>query len=103
MRSDDRPGRQVARARSPSVASAGQPEPRTIMHDIYFWTTPNGYKILLFAEETGIPYTLKPVNIGKGEQFKPEFLKISPNNRIPALVDHAPASGGGPISIFESG
>ena len=73
------------------------------MYDIYFWTTPNGYKILLFAEETEIPYTIKPVNIGKGEQFDPAFLCISPNHRIPALVDHAPASGGGPISVFESG
>ncbi|MBI3708074.1 MAG: glutathione S-transferase N-terminal domain-containing protein [Proteobacteria bacterium] len=73
------------------------------MHDIYFWTTPNGYKILLFAEEAGIPYTIKPINISKGEQFNPDFLRISPNNRIPALVDHAPASGGSPISVFESG
>lgn len=73
------------------------------MHDIYFWTTPNGYKILLFTEEAGIPYTIKPVNISKGEQFDPEFLRISPNNRMPALVDHAPKSGPGPISVFESG
>jgi GSH-dependent disulfide-bond oxidoreductase len=73
------------------------------MYDIHFWTTPNGYTILLFAEEAGIPYTIKPVNIGKGEQFRPEFLKISPNNRIPALVDHAPATGDSPLSIFESG
>ena len=72
-------------------------------HEIYFWTTPNGYKVLLFAEEAGIPYTIKPVNIGKGEQFQPDFLKISPNNRMPALVDHAPKSGKGPISVFESG
>jgi GST-like protein len=73
------------------------------MYDIYFWTTPNGYKILLFAEEARIPYTIKPVNIGKGEQFDPSFLRISPNNRIPALVDHAPESGQEPISVFESG
>ena len=73
------------------------------MYDIYFWTTPNGYKILLFAEEAGISYMIKPVNIGKGEQFDPAFLRISPNNRIPALVDHAPLPGGAPISIFESG
>jgi GST-like protein len=73
------------------------------MYDIYFWTTPNGYKILLFAEEAGIPYTIKPVNISKGEQFKPEFLRISPNNRMPALVDHEPKAGRGPISVFESG
>ena len=72
------------------------------MYDIYFWTTPNGYKISIFAEETGISYTIKPVNIGKGEQFDPAFLRISPNNRIPALVDHAPLTGGAPFSIFES-
>jgi GST-like protein len=73
------------------------------MIDIYFWTTPNGYKPLLFLEETGLPYKIVPINIGKGEQFAPEFIKISPNNRIPALIDHEPADGGEPISIFESG
>ncbi len=73
------------------------------MIDLYFWTTPNGYKPLLFVEEAGVPYTIVPVNIGKGEQFEPEFLKISPNNRIPAIVDHAPAGGGTPVSVFESG
>ncbi|MGB5082281.1 MAG: glutathione binding-like protein [Burkholderiales bacterium] len=73
------------------------------MFDIYFWTTPNGYKVLLFAEEAGISYTIKPVNIGRGEQFTPDFLRISPNNRIPALVDHVPAEGKGPLSVFESG
>jgi len=73
------------------------------MLDIYFWTTPNGYKVLLFAEEAGIAYTIKPVNIGRGEQFQPDFLRISPNNRIPALVDHAPAEGKAPVSVFESG
>jgi GST-like protein len=73
------------------------------MYDIYFWTTPNGYKILMFAEEAQLAYTIKPINIGKGEQFAPDFLRISPNNRIPALVDHAPQSGAAPISVFESG
>lgn len=73
------------------------------MLDIYFWTTPNGYKVLLFAEEAGVPYTIKPVNIGRGVQFQPDFLRISPNNRIPALVDHAPAEGKAPLSVFESG
>ncbi len=73
------------------------------MYDIYFWTTPNGYKILLFAEEAGLSYTIKPINIGKGEQFAPDFLRISPSNRIPAIVDHAPADGKAPISVFESG
>ena len=73
------------------------------MIDLYYWTTPNGHKITLFLEEAGLAYNIKPVNIGKGEQFDPEFLKIAPNNRIPAIVDHAPADGGKPISVFESG
>ena len=73
------------------------------MIDLYYWTTPNGHKITLFLEEAGLEYTIKPVNIGKGEQFDPAFLAISPNNRIPAIVDHAPADGGKPISVFESG
>ncbi len=73
------------------------------MIDLYFWTTPNGYKPLLFLEEAGIDYEIRPVNISKGEQFAPEFLKISPNNRIPAIVDHDPEDGGGPLAQFESG
>lgn len=73
------------------------------MIDLYYWTTPNGHKITLFLEEAGLEYKLTPVNISKGDQFKPEFLKIAPNNRIPAIVDQAPADGGEPISIFESG
>jgi GST-like protein len=73
------------------------------MIDLYYWTTPNGHKITIFLEETGLPYAIKPVNIGKGEQFAPEFLKISPNNRIPAIVDYDPIDGKGPLSIFESG
>ena len=73
------------------------------MIDVYYWTTPNGHKITIFLEETGLPYSIKPVNIGTGEQFKPEFLAISPNNRIPAIVDNNPAGGGKPISVFESG
>lgn len=73
------------------------------MIELYFWTTPNGYKPLMFLEETKLPYTLKPVNISKGEQFDPAFLKIAPNNRIPAMVDTAPSGGGPPIAIFESG
>lgn len=75
----------------------------TRMIDLYYWTTPNGNKILMFAEETGIAYRIIPVNIGKGEQFEPKFLQISPNNRIPAIVDHAPVDGGEPLSVFESG
>jgi GST-like protein len=73
------------------------------MIDLYYWTTPNGHKMTMFLEETGMPYTIHPVNIGKGDQFKPEFLKISPNNRIPAIVDTAPTNGGEPIAMFESG
>ena len=73
------------------------------MIDLHYWPTPNGHKITIFLEETGTPYRLLPVNIGAGEQFKPEFLKISPNNRMPAIVDNAPADGKGPVSVFESG
>ncbi|MGH7784388.1 MAG: glutathione S-transferase N-terminal domain-containing protein, partial [Candidatus Binatia bacterium] len=73
------------------------------MIDLYYWTTPNGHKITIFLEEAALPYSIKPVNIGTGAQFAPEFLAISPNNRIPAIVDHQPADGGAPLSIFESG
>jgi GST-like protein len=71
--------------------------------DLYYWTTPNGHKITIFLEEADLPYSIVPVNISKGEQFKPEFLRFSPNNRIPAIVDNAPAVGGRPVSVFESG
>jgi len=71
--------------------------------DLYYWTTPNGHKITMFLEETGLPYTVRPVNISAGEQFEPAFLAISPNNKIPAIVDDAPADGGAPLSVFESG
>jgi GST-like protein len=73
------------------------------MIDLYYWTTPNGHKITIFLEETGLPYKIFPINIGKGEQFAKDFLAISPNNRIPALIDHEPPGGGAPISVFESG
>ncbi len=73
------------------------------MIELYYWTTPNGHKITLFLEEAGVPYKIFPVNIGKGEQFSSDFLKIAPNNRIPAIVDTAPADGGQPIAVFESG
>ncbi|MCG7346918.1 glutathione S-transferase N-terminal domain-containing protein [Sphingomonas sp. ACRSK] len=73
------------------------------MIHLHYWPTPNGHKITLFLEETGLPYTIHPVNIGKGEQFAPDFLKIAPNNRMPAIVDDEPTDGGEPISIFESG
>jgi GSH-dependent disulfide-bond oxidoreductase len=73
------------------------------MIDLHYWPTPNGHKVAIFLEETGTPYRLVPVNIGKGEQFRPDFLAISPNNRMPAIVDHVPLDGGPPISVFESG
>jgi GSH-dependent disulfide-bond oxidoreductase len=73
------------------------------MIDLYYWTTPNGHKITVFLEEAGLPYRIVPINIGKGDQFTPEFLRISPNNKIPAIVDHEPADGGAPLSVFESG
>ncbi len=73
------------------------------MIDLHYWTTPNGHKITMFLEEAALPYRIIPVNISKGEQFAPEFLAIAPNNRIPAIVDHAPAGGGAPVLLFESG
>lgn len=73
------------------------------MIDLHYWPTPNGHKITLFLEEAGLDYKIIPVDISAGDQFKPDFLAIAPNNRMPAIVDHAPADGGAPISIFESG
>jgi GST-like protein len=73
------------------------------MIDLYYWATPNGHKITIFLEETGLPYAVRPVNISAGEQFDPAFLRLSPNNRIPAIVDYDPADGGDPLSVFESG
>jgi GST-like protein len=73
------------------------------MIDLYFAATPNGLKVKLFLEEAGLPYRTVPVSLSKGEQFKPDFLAISPNNKIPAIVDHGPASGGEPVTLFESG
>ena len=73
------------------------------MIDVYYWPTPNGHKITMFLEETELPYRMIPVNIGRGDQFKPDFLKIAPNNRMPAIIDSEPPDGGGPLSMFESG
>ena len=73
------------------------------MIDLYYWPTPNGHKVTLMLEETGLPYQIQPVNIGAGDQFTPAFLAISPNNKMPALVDHQPTDGGAPQSVFESG
>ena len=73
------------------------------MIELHYWPTPNGFKISIMLEECGLPYKIIPVNIGTGEQFKPEFLKISPNNRMPAIVDDEPPGGGEPVAVFESG
>lgn len=73
------------------------------MIDFYYWGTPNGQKVLIFLEEAKLDYKINPVNIGKGEQFGAQFLKVSPNNKIPAIVDNSPADAGGPVSVFESG
>ncbi len=73
------------------------------MIDLYYWPTPNGHKITMLLEEAGLEYRIVPVNIGTGDQFKPEFLAFSPNNRMPAIIDHAPADGGEPVTVFESG
>jgi GST-like protein len=73
------------------------------MIEVFFWPTPNGKKVTILLEELGTPYSITPVNIGRGDQFKDSFLAIGPNNRMPAIIDHAPKSGGAPISVFESG
>ena len=73
------------------------------MIDLYYWPTPNGHKITIFLEEVELPYRIVPINIGRGEQFKPDFLEIAPNNRMPAIVDSEPADGAGPLALFESG
>lgn len=73
------------------------------MIELYYWPTPNGHKITIFLEEAGLEYRIVPVNIGAGDQFKPDFLKIAPNNRMPAIIDQAPDDGGEPIAVFESG
>jgi GST-like protein len=73
------------------------------MIDLYYCGTPNGLKMTMFLEEAELPYRLLPVSLSKGEQFRPEFLAISPNNKIPAMVDHDPPGGGAPLSLFESG
>jgi GST-like protein len=73
------------------------------MIHLHYWPTPNGHKVTLFLEEAGLPYDIHPVDIGKGEQFRPEFLAIAPNNRMPAIIDDEPAGGGEPIALFESG
>jgi GST-like protein len=76
---------------------------RRDMIEVFYWPTPNGHKVTIFLEETGMSYRVRPINIGKGDQFQPDFLKIAPNNRMPAILDHSPADGGPPLSVFESG
>jgi GST-like protein len=73
------------------------------MYEVHYWPTPNGKKVTILLEELGVPYKVTPCNIGAGDQFTPEFLKVNPNHRMPVLVDHAPADGGAPLSVFESG
>jgi GST-like protein len=73
------------------------------MIELYYWPTPNGHKVTIFLEEAGLPYEIFPINIGKGEQFRPEFLAIAPNNRMPAIIDRSPVDNGAPVSLFESG
>jgi GSH-dependent disulfide-bond oxidoreductase len=92
--------RRTEQQKSPGAGLAPSGE---TMIDLHYAPTPNGWKISIMLEELGLPYNVIPVNIRAGDQFKPEFLAISPNNRIPAIVDHAPADGGEPFSIFETG
>jgi len=73
------------------------------MIELFYWPTPNGKKVTILLEECGLPYRITPVNIGRGDQFTREFLRLNPNHRMPAMIDHAPADGGAPISVFESG
>src|SRR5919112_4135004 len=92
------------------MAQLGLPGRRAANHrghermiELYYWPTSNGQKVAVFLEEAGLPYKTFPIDISKGEQFAPEFLKISPNNRIPAIIDREPADGGVQLSLFESG
>jgi len=101
--SKGRPALKVTKVAAGAKTKAGKAAPKGPKPiDLYYWPTPNGFKISIMLEECKLPYTLVPVNIAKGEQFKPEFLKISPNNRMPAIVDPN-GPGGRAISIFESG
>jgi GST-like protein len=96
-----RKAKRAAKAKAKKTAARGKAKAAKPI-ELYYWPTPNGFKVSIMLEECGLPYTMVPVNISKGEQFKPEFLKISPNNRMPAIVD-PDGPGGRPISIFESG
>ena len=92
----------AAKGRAKSTSAGRKPAAAKKPIDLYYWPTPNGFKISIMLEECGLPYTMIPVNIARGDQFKPAFLAISPNNRMPAIVDHD-GPGGRPISVFESG
>src|SRR5262249_46013420 len=99
-RSSKRPARSRARRKIKAARKPKRRQPAPI--DLYYWPTPNGWKVSIMLEECGLPYNVVPVNIAIGEQFDPKFLAISPNNRMPAIVD-PDGPGGRPISIFESG
>ena len=98
-RSGKKPAKQSINKLSAKSSSSNRARPPI---ELYFWPTPNGFKITMMLEECGLPYVIRPVNIGRGDQFKPDFLAISPNNRMPAIVDPN-GPGGKPISVFESG
>jgi GSH-dependent disulfide-bond oxidoreductase len=101
-RSKSKARKPAAKRAASSVKKAKASSAQRKPIEIYYWPTPNGHKVTMMCEECGLPYTIKPVNIARGDQFKPEFLKISPNNRMPAIIDPA-GPGGRPISVFESG
>jgi GST-like protein len=86
-----------------SGLALGEQAEETEMIDLYYWPTPNDHKITMFLEEAGLDYAIHPVDISAGDQFRPDFLAISPNNRMPAIIDTVPSDGGEPISVFESG
>lgn len=88
---------------APHAITNDTPDPQTTMIDLHYWPTPNGWKVAMMLEECTLPYRMVPVDIGKGEQFHAQFLAISPNNRMPAIVDHAPPDHGAALSVFESG
>src|SRR4051795_13676643 len=98
-----RPKARSASSRKIPPGEQGKGEARGAMIDLHYAPTPNGWKISIMLEELGLPYRVIPVNIRAGEQFRPEFLAISPNNRIPAIVDRAPSDGGEPLAVFETG
>ncbi len=105
LRNPKRPSRKQSLAserKSASAAGRARPAAGKKPIDLYYWPTPNGWKITIMLEECGLPYAVIPINISKGDQFEPAFLAISPNNRMPAIVDHD-GPGGRRISIFESG